>query len=171
MVSGCVGSSEHPGVGWRLLKQDGRCSTGSGPSKDPIPLFLCCFWMVEENGRLLEEQEWGMSWLHAQQCEPGWLLQVPLQGSICHHGDPSLTTSFLELSVPCSERTVAFSSSDIHGLCLCVLVPQRSRVPSGRGLKRSPPPGSLACSSAWASRGSGQGTRSPSASKSLSSCR
>lgn len=58
------------------------------PLEGSIPSLLCCFLVVEENGRLLEEQEWGVSWLHPQCCEPGWLLQVPvlpLQGSITQH--------------------------------------------------------------------------------------
>uniref|UniRef100_A0A8B9U267 Ankyrin repeat domain-containing protein 11 n=1 Tax=Anas zonorhyncha TaxID=75864 RepID=A0A8B9U267_9AVES len=48
---------------------------------------------------------------------------------------------------------------------------KKSRVQSGRGLKRSPPRESLACCLEWAFQESGQATRSPSASKSLCSCR
>lgn len=162
-------------MGWRLLKQDGRCSIGCGPSKDLFPHSCAAFWWWRRMAGC---------WRSRSEACPGCSLSAgSLAGcsrcqcshcrdpSITEHRDPSLSTSFSELSAPCSGRNMAFSSSAIHGLCPCVLVPQRSRVPSGRGLKRSPPPGSLACSSAWASRGSGQGTLSPSASKSLSSCR
>lgn len=98
-----------------------------------------------------------------------------------HRRDASITRGFfIRERSGWTRRAVSALLGKEHGsraprcsrvVFLCLVASQKSRVQSGRGLKRSPPRESLACCLEWAFQESGQATRSPSASKSLFSCR